>query len=409
LNKKILLIITVVLILFASLIAVTQEADVFPPVSENAGVPEESSEDSGEYSSGYGNIKKTPDWVKPARWFRSNSGGMAVEEVSSQAAALRNEYALAVAFTRREELPKSLVPYYRDDFFIEARILYEKGTQKRTQWIFRDRNGTSRVVGVLLPTEPDDSKNNSGEKENILAGFIEIYDEKSFLITEYRFFEDGTKNRTDYAFKDNFLVSSTVYVWEENDNGGEYVESYADLLRYNRSLFLRGVERVFYKERKISLSDAPLIVSFPRNLADAARVKKLLNEKINSYPKFFGEVFVYENERIVYTTDDRSRILSQTLYDGEDNIVWVISNTWLNDRIVSTLKKEGGTEYMAEYVYDSDGDRIIERNFKNGVLERVVHTEGTTDVEELYINNRVVLRAVWEDGRKISETRVSGR
>jgi len=409
LNKRVLFIVTVVLILFSSLIAVTQEADVFSPVSGDAAAPEDRSEASGEYSSGYENTKKIPDWIKPARWFRSNSGGMAVEEVSSQAAAIRNEYALAVVFTRKEELPKSLIPYYSDDFFIEARILYEKGLQKRTQWILRDRNGTSRVVGVLLPSELADSKNNSGERENGLAGFIEIYDERSFLITEYRFFENGTRNRTDYAFKENFLISSTVYLWEENDNGGEYVESYADFLRYNRSLFLRGVERVFYKERKISLSDAPLIVSFPRNLADAAHIKKLLSEKINSYPKFFGEVFVYENERIVYTTDERSRILSQTLYDDENNIVWVINNTWLNDRIVSTLKKEGAAEYLAEYVYDSDGGRIIERNFKNGILERVVHTEGTTDIEELYINNTVVLRAVWEDGRKISETRVGIR
>jgi hypothetical protein len=134
-----------------------------------------------------------------------------------------------------------------------------------------------------------------------------------------------------------------------------------------------------------------------------------LGEKLNSYPGFFGEVFVYENERIVYTTDERSRIISQTLYDSENKIVWVINNTWLNDRIVSTLKKEGGTEYLAEFVYDSGGGRILEKNYKNGILERVVRTEGKTDIEELYINNMVVLRAVWEDGRKISETRVGSR
>jgi len=396
LSKRILFIVTVVLILFSSLIAVTQEVDVFSSALGSG--QEDDSKTSGEYLSGSENAKQVPDWVRPSRWFRSNSGGMAVEEMSSQAAAIRNEYALSVVFTRKEQLPKTLLPYYNDDFFIEARILYEKGTQKRTQWIFRDRNGASRVVGVLLPAE-----------SNRLTGFIEIYDEKSFLMTEYRFFEDGTRNRTDYAFKDNFLVSSTVYVWEENNGEGEYVESYADFLRYNRSLFLRGVERVFYKERKISLSDAPLIVAFPRNLADVAHVKKLMGEKLNSYPKFFGETHVYESERIVYTTDERSRILSQTLYDSENKIVWSINNTWVNGRIVSTLKKEGGTEFLAEFVYDSDGERIIERNYKNGILERVVRKEGNTEIEELYINNMVVLRAVWEGGRKISETRVGSR
>jgi len=49
---------------------------------------------------------------------------------------------------------------------------------------------------------------------------------------------------------------------------------------------------------------------------------------------------------------------------------------------------------------------ISEKNLKNGVLERVVLIDGETEIEELYMNNAVVLRAVWEDGRKISETRV---
>jgi antitoxin component YwqK of YwqJK toxin-antitoxin module len=106
---------------------------------------------------------------------------------------------------------------------------------------------------------------------------------------------------------------------------------------------------------------------------------------------------------------ERSNILSQTLYDENDSIIWVITNKWSNDRIVSTLKKEGDTEYLAEFDYDSDGNRITERNFKNGILERVVYTEGNTDIEELYFNNMVVLRAVWENGRKISETRVENR
>jgi hypothetical protein len=148
---------------------------------------------------------------------------------------------------------------------------------------------------------------------------------------------------------------------------------------------------------------------FPRNFSDVTLTRGPVSERVNSYPEFFGEVIIQENDKIVYVTDERGTILSQTLYDEKNNIVWVITNTWLNDRIISTSKKEGNTVYLAEFEYDSDRNRITERNYKNGMLERVVRTQGNTDIEELYINNVLVLRAVWEDGRKISETRVGNR
>jgi hypothetical protein len=395
-----------VLLLFAGFIAVTQETDLFSPFAGNRSAVNDETGFPDDYSIIYESSRGIPDWVKPARWYRSNKGGMALEEVSSGVVALRNEYALLISFVRKEKLHKNLIPFYNEDYFIEVRILYEKSNHTRTQWVLRDRNGTSRAIGVFL--EPE-STVSSDDNEKKLSGFIEIYNDRSYLISEYSFFDNGLKTRTDYDFKDNLLISSTVYLWEEDDNGGDYVRAYADLLRYNRSLFLRAVERVFYRESKISLSNEPLRISFPRDLSDAAHIKELLGEKLNSYPEFFGEVYVYKDEKIVYSTDERSRILSQTLYDENGAIIWVITNTWSNDRIISTLKREGDTEYLAEYVYDSSGDRILERNFKNGILERIVHTEGKTDIEELYINNVVVLRAVWEDGRKISETRVENR
>jgi hypothetical protein len=202
------------------------------------------------------------------------------------------------------------------------------------------------------------------------------------------------------------LINTVVSVLE----GEEYTEDYADFFHYNRSSFLRSVERVFYKGRQISVSDEPVRVSFPRNIADAAKPERLAVENMNAYPDFFGEVHVERNNKIVYTTDERGRILTQTLYNDEDEtIIWVIKNTWLNDRIISTVKTEDDVEYSAEFEYNSRGDRIVERNFKNGTLERLVRTEGKTEIEELYFNGVVILRAVWEDGRKVSETRTGIR
>lgn len=396
LNKKIIATIIIVLLFFAGLIAVTQESGVFLAELEYEIVAGEEDENHEDFPLYYNLTVEVPEWVGPSRWFRSNKGGMAIEEMP-RFAALRNEYALAVAFAHRGELPEYLYPYYDDKYFIEVRVLYEKGEQIRTQWIFKGINGTTRVISSISE-QPE-----SGH----LSGYIEIMDEGSFLISEYRFFDDGRKSRTDYTFKNDLLISSVVLYWD--DKGREYKEAYADFLRYNRSLYLRAVERVFYNAVRLPILDEPLRISFPRRLTDAVENINKNVEKLNSYPEFFGDVFIDKNGKIVYTTDERSRIISQTLYDEEDNIIWVISNTWLNDRIVSTLKKEGDTVLLSEYEYNSDGDRIRERNFKNGILERQVRSQGKTDIEELYLNNVVVLRAVWEDGRKISETRPGSR
>ena len=401
-NKKKLLIIISVLILFAGLIAVTQESD---HVLENHEIIKaDELSNNTQILHPAENSPEKPRWVQPLRWFVSNSGGMAVNETPTRSIALRNEYALSVEFVQTDKLPVYLYPFYSGDYFIESRMLYENGRHIRTQWILRDAKGTSRVVGVFI--EPDIEQADDNVKEHV-SGFIEIYNERSFLINEYRYFKNGARERIDFSYNNDLLVNSALFLLDENS--GQYAGYYTDYFRYNRSLFLRAIERVFYKDSRISLSRESLSVSFPRNLSDAAHIKELIGEKLNTYPGFFGEVNVYENEKIVYVTDDRSRITNQTLYDEEGNIIWVITNTWAGERIISTLKKESNLEQLAEFEYDSSGSRIAEKNYKNGILERVVRTEGNIDIEELYYNNNVILRAVWEDGRKISETRVDNR
>jgi antitoxin component YwqK of YwqJK toxin-antitoxin module len=412
LNKKIILIVIAVLLFFAGLIAATQEAQAPVKVQANTrkateSVPVEEPEEiiGGINASDY--TVAIPDWIKPARWFKSNQGGMVIEEMLKDS-ALRNEYALVVYFTQKDKLPGNLLPFYNNDFFIEVRVLYKHNEVERTQWIFRDIKGTTRFLSVIV--EPSKSVSSKDDKKIYPSGFMETYDENSFITAEYKFLENGNRDRIDYIYNNGMLITSTFFSWEEGTTGGgEYRRTYADFLRYNRSFFLRYVERVYYQERKISFANEQLRFSFPRNIKDAAKPQNLMSEKANSYPEFFGNTTIYKNERIVYTTDERSRILSQTLYDEKNNVVWVIRNTWLNGRIVSTLKTESGTESLAEYEYDSDGNRVLEKNYKNGVLERVVRTEGNTDIEDLYFNNVAVLRAIWKDGRKISETRINKR
>ena len=340
----------------------------------------------------------------PTRWFRSNAGGMALEETQSRLVAMRNEYALGIRSASFGELPEYLLPYYNTGYLIENRIFYKNRELIRTQWLFKNIRGGTRLNAVIF--EPENIEDS--EEEKYITGFIEIFDERSFLTSEYRFYEDGGITRIDYVSNNNLITNATVFILEdteENEGNKDFIKSYADYYRYNRSSSLRSVERIFYRDMLIP-SNSPALITFPRHVMDAVGEEFITGGRINLIPDFFGDTFVQVDSRIIHDTDERGRVLSQTFYDDEGEILWTISNTWLNNRIVSTAKIEGSIISLAEYEYDSAGDRIMERNYTNGVLERVVRAEGGFDIEELYLNNVVVLRAVWEGGRKISETRV---
>jgi len=430
-GKKIIFIVIPVLILFGGIIALTQETDeVLPDIGS------EETEAALDYK-----FDQEDAWKKPARWFRSNSGGMALEEMQSRFSALRSQYALAINYVSNEELPEYLLPYFDEKFKVEVRILYKRGEQVRTQWILRDDNGNTRLNAVFIEpeSEPETEKDivldevtklvtdEEKETENLTRaegeepdeekpeeevkivikdikkrkGFIEIYDEKLFLTVEYRFFDNGRIEKTEYALK-NDILTSAAYSMSDN-NGDNFKTYFIDYYRYNRSLYLRGIERIFQKD---GVSDEPVLIAFPRRIMDSIEKEVFIGEKLNIYPEFFDDDLINAGFKMVFDTDDRGRILSQTLYDDEDKVIWTIKNSWKDNRIVKTVKTEGDTVLTAEFVYNSDGEKILERNFKDGDLERVVSTEGKTEIEELYMDNVVVLRAIWEDGRKISETRV---
>jgi len=419
-SKKIILIIFLVLLFFTAIIALTKEIDESLIVTE----PEE--KELIDFKKDFDKNKN--NWTKPARWFRSNSAGMALEEMESRFKALRYPYALAINYVSDEEIPEYLLSYFNENYYVEVRILYKNGEQAKTQWIFRDENGNTKLNAVLLEPEPeieteqksqeikkeetevaeeDEEEQEGGEEKIVIVkdiknrkGFIEIFDENYFLTSEYRYFEDGKVEKTEYELKNNLLVTAEYSISLKNDNN--FKASYTDYYRYNRSLSLRNIERIFKDDIKIS----PATVSFPRRIMDSIKTGIAINERINLYPDFFGNISVSDGYKMNFNIDDKGRILGQTLYNEENKLIWTIQNTWKDNRIVSTVKTEGETVLTAEYSYNRDGEMTQEKNLKNGVLERVVSIEGDTEIEELYMNNAVVLRAVWEDGRKISETRV---
>ena len=413
------------LLLFAGILALTQESP-----DDDSFDPELYDEDLGyflddEFGEEFDDDEYPLVWSPPGppRWFRSNAGGMTLEETPSRIAALRNEYAVVIDYLSPDELEPFLSPFFRRGYSIEIRVLYEKGEEYRRQWLFRDEAGNTRLNAVLQPRHiengdtaetpetavadaevPDDNTDDNTDEAvapNVAThvGFIEIFNEKTQISGDYLFLEDGGELLTSYFYNEGTLVKAET---ERRLPGEDYRKVYTDLYRYNRSFSLRHVERLYHEA-----ADAePVRLAFPYRVLDAAANDNFINEMLSVGPEFFGEHPVAPGFRMVYDTDSRGRILTQTLIDSREEVVWMITNTWVGDRISAIRKIENSEEWLTQYDYDSGGNRIEQRDLRNGQLERVVRINGGKETEELYMNGSLVMRAFWEDGRKVAEERV---
>jgi len=416
--------------------------------------------------------------VSPPRWFRSNAGGMALEEIPSRLGALRNQYALVIDYVPPDELEPRLMPFYKDEYIIEIRVLYKERKEIRRQWLLRDEAGNTRVNAVFRPigdavvpdageeleepvstaasmdaeteietaasAEDASSAKDGNHSELALAdmeaspeasqegadagtpsledaasreeaaaqapetrvpsGFIEVYNEKGQIARDFSLFEDGGEILTEYTYKGSALIKAETKT--RDPYAGEYRKTHTDNYRYNRSYSLRNVERVFHE----ALDIEPVLLVFPGRVLDAAYEKDFMKEKLVLASEFFGDLQqVDDGFRMVYDTDSKGRVLGETLYNDKNEVVWTLKNTWVGDRISSILKIEGEERRLTEYDYDASGNRKAQRDIHNGVLERQVFINGAKETEELYMNGIVVIRAFWEDGRKISEERVRHR
>jgi len=466
-------------LLFAGIFAITQEAeeesdldDILPDDMAFDFEGEEMEMEEGE---------PLPVWIPPGppRWFRSNAGGMALEETPSRLAALRNKYALVIDYIDPVEIEPRLLSYYKENYTAEIRVLYEQKKETRRQWLFRDEAGIIRLNAVFSPpaeetdveeelegleeeliesefvdeefienefseiefaqmelTEETETESTETDelaeapssdeedfpdeffaeampdiepidvipnKEAVLSvGFIELYNEKTQIIEDRWLFADDSETVIAYFYNGATLVSTET---REIPPDEESRILYTDKYRYNRSFSLRHVERVYHAEAVIE----PVRLAFPSRVLEAASNPNFISDKLSVSSDFIGSFFVGEGFRVEYNTDSRGRILTQTMLDSKSETVWTITNTWLGDRIIAVLKTEGKDEKLTEYEYNDAGKRIVQRDIHNDVIERVVYTEGENETEELYMDGVMVLKAYWENGRKISEERVRRR
>jgi hypothetical protein len=418
-----------VFLLFAGILAITQETgeesvlDELPLGDMFAGFNDEG---EGEGAEG-GELPPVWEPPGPPRWFRSNAGGMALEEIPSRLTALRHKYALVVDYAPPDEIEPGLLSYYQSEYVVEMRILYEQGQESRRQWLFRDESGAARLNAVFVsrpeeqPEEevlitltdniieeipPDDEAQApvvpANQNPPVSLGFIEIFNNKSQITEERQFFDNDSETLIVYSYNNNVLVKAEAQEKKQNE---EFRTAYVDYYRYNRSYSLRHVERRFYD----TSSRLPVRLTFPGRVLDAAFDANFISDKLMVASDFMGSLSPGEGYRMIYTTDNRGRILTQTMLNSKDEEVWVMVNTWSGDRIVAMRKVEGEDEKVTEYEYNGEGERVVQRDIHNGVLERLVRADGANETEELYLDGTLVLKAYWVDGRKVSEERVKRR
>ena len=184
--------------------------------------------------------------------------------------------------------------------------------------------------------------------------------------------------------------------------GREGETLWQDTYRYARATTLRVIERkLFSPDAKTELIKMPI----PRFVEKDNDDRKFVEPSTSFISVFLADTIYEGVSKIVYTTDSKRRIVSEAFYDDEEKIVGEMRNVWNNDRLLRVEWKGGDNERVVEYTYNKAGDRTSESDYNNGVLERKVTVDGSREIELIYKNGIVILEAVWEDGRKLSERR----
>ena len=341
---------------------------------------------------------------------------MTLELIPSRLAAMRNEYSLSVRNALYAEIPQLIIPYYSSAYRIELRTLYRQSDAIRYQWIFRDGRGMSRLTAAGIgsrfaarnrsPLSPEDA-----EKERN-SGIVEIRNSDGDVTREFQFGEDFSEWDFRYSYRDSILVRTEIWFKrppapaahesEEENNGEDSREAplpaepvftlmFTDLYRYTRSGSLRAIDRRLH-EGAFDI----LRVGFPRLGPGASLGDELTGIGGALTAEYFVGVPVDDDVTISYNLDNRGRILGES-WKGEDGeILGELINTWSGDRLQSILWKSADAERLIEYEYDDGGNRIVEREFRNGELERSVTMQDGKEIEEVYIRTEAGLQLMYK-------------
>jgi antitoxin component YwqK of YwqJK toxin-antitoxin module len=323
-------------------------------------------------------------------WFVSNAAGQALKSAYSFT-ALREKFALSIMPVDPPMIPDEYRRFHTEGWAAECRTLYEKSALLRTQWVFIDENRTTRFVAAKSPEG---------------NGFTEVYDEQGLLIEESRFDapkdvenEDGSVTQTPatpqvikYSYNGEFLTGA---------RSDEWVDSY----RYTRDNQIRAIDRRYLANNtrtRITMPRTPQIAGVPAKKGADEAPAPFISPAAAYTSAFLADVIMSAAE-VTYKLDDKGRIVEETRRDEKGEPAGVLTNTWDGDRIAAIEWVNGADKRAIRYQYNGDHERVKEENYRDGVLERDVYVQGAVEIETLYLNGKPVLRATWENGRKVSE------
>jgi len=291
--------------------------------------------------------------VGAQQWYRSDATGLPLEAVS-RGRALREAYGLSL---EPRPLPAAEAEFgfpLEAGWRAERYVLFEGGTPVRERWTCTDQYGIQRALLLRF-----------GDR----GALIELYDARGNLIEQRQRDGAGGEVRTRYGYEGQRIRSA------ETDAYPGPVRLWTDRYFYAKTGALLSIER-----------------TTPDGLVRAAR------------PADLGLAAVAAGPDIA--VDDRGRVLSELRRDQEGRTVEEIRNTWEGDRLLAVVSIAGDQEVRTEYGYDEAGTRISEKNYRNGALERQVILKDGREVEELYVDGSLALRAIWEEGLKVKEERI---
>jgi hypothetical protein len=327
-------------------------------------------------------------------WFVSNEMGQALRSAYSLT-ALREKYALSVMPVSEEFLPDEYRSRYQSAWSAECRTLYEDGALMRTQWVLLDENHITRFVSAKSPEG---------------AGFTEIYNERGLLTEESRFDAPIEKEEEGVLVFTESVPAVITYSYREDFLTGAKSDEWSDVYRYARNNQIRVIERTYLD------SQAHTRVNLPRTIKDLSFDGTFFVSPTSAYTSvFLQDVLLDTGRNTVYTLNEKGRILTETRRgetekadeaeqdEASHETSGTLTNTWDGDRIASVSWERGDDKRRVDYTYDDGGELVNEKNYRDETLEREVAVTGEEEIETLYLDGKPVLRAVWQDGRKISE------
>jgi hypothetical protein len=305
---------------------------------------------------------------------------------------------------------------YKDMFLLKAEAHSVEAVIKPQV----EKTGEAEVAPEA-PRAPENMPENAPEEE-LLAGIDALTEE---LITESDAGDD-TEGTAPVILAENVPVKTepppeSVAKFVRNPEGPAVIPAFyiavtgreagplwTDNYRYTRTNMIRAIERNYAAAARSDEKSKRL--SFPRFVLDSKADKEFVSPGNSLASAFLLDALSGANRdaaQVSYSLDTKQRILSEVRRDEEGEVTGELTNIWKNDRIEQITWKAKDDERIIQFNYNRNGDRIGEKDYRNGVLERTVEPGEGDEIETLYINDKPVLRAIWRDGIKIVEERIS--